>query len=407
MGFLLYLPAIIFLLIIIYIYKRDKTIFSFSGWILIVYFSSFIAAIILEKVYITGVYKIESSLYFIIVLLLFITPFLKIRGNKPIVINANETLIFKIAKVYAFLGILAVLYYLPSVKEALSGNLGFNRQLVGERSYVATRGIFAVIMSLIANVFPHNLLIYFYSIQKKWPKKWSILLLLSSLSFVTLSLANVGRDGIVLWSLTYISLYLLFKCNLTDLYKRKVRRTFYILLIPSIILFLLITFSRFSEAASYQNNPAIALLDYGGQQYRNFALQYSAHEISPENIIFNGARAFFLKLGILENHISRGIEYNELYMQKNYGTSLNVFSTFLGSLRLSIGNISTVIIGVIWFLMFSMFNKFNKFSTIFIYVFFYQIILHGIFYYRLGLGTGDFSLYLTFIIFLFLRFFKS
>lgn len=392
-GYLSFLPLVAFAIVLVYLHKRDGTILSFSSFIVAIYLISFALSPILDLVFASSEYKLTSSLYFIVVNMLFILPLLKIKGDKPIYVQGNDRIIFPIAMIYAFLGIASLIYYTPSIITALRGSIVANRILANKEAFVSTRGIFALLFSLIANSFIYNLFFYFYSVYKKWPNVFSNLLLVSSLSFVALSSAWVGRDGFVLWTLTYISIFLLFRWNLDRITRRSLLKTASIIFAPGFLLLCLVTFSRFSNSETYNRNIALAIIDYTGQQYRNFSFQYNTPELEPEIYTFNGTRAILTKLNLIDK--SDSDTGNKEFLQRYYDTSLNVFSGFVGSIRSNFGNLITFIIGIVWMLIFSHFKNMERFSILFIYVFFYQILLHGVFYFRQGLGYCDLIFYQT------------
>lgn len=406
MNISLLLPALLFGTLMIYLYRRDKSLLTFPGLLLTVYLFSSLSAVILDLIFTRGKYYNDAIFYYMGGLLLFIYPFLKFKLRVS-EIKENKSLLIRLSTGYIIIGFIAIIYYIPSIYEALSGNLGFNRRLAVIQPYVKTQGTIPVIMSLVSLCFPHNLLLYFYGVSRKWNPFRTTLLLISSFSFIALSLANVGRDGIVLWSLTFFSIYFLFKSKLSNKFRKKLRKSFLIATAPLIVIFIMITYSRFSELSEYKFNPYLATLDYFGQQIRNFNDQFNANKIEHTNFTFNGTKAIMFKLGLLENLNLEAQKDNEVYMYRKYGTSLNVFSTFLGSFRLSFGNLITIFIGIVWLLVFNSIKSLSRFSTIFLVVFFYQIIIHGVFYYRQGLGFGDFSIYLTLLIFILLRANKS
>lgn len=404
MNILLFIPFLVILFFVIVIYRRDKTILSFSGWILIIYLVSFLCSIILDFMFKKTEYEFESTLYFISLNVLLIYPFTKTKGNLPFQIYGNDKVIYLVAKVFAVLGIIAIIYYLPSIQFAFFGNLSVNRATASINPFTRQEGVMTDIMATIANLFFHNLFFYFYSIIKKWPKTWSSLMFISSLSFPALSLAWVGRDGLILWCLSFSSLYFLFRYNLNLKQKKQIKAKLFILLVPMLMIFLTITFSRFSNIGFYGGNPGLAMVDYVGQQYRNF-VDFYIFDLAAENNIMNGGRATLAKLGMVEKRSKNTSirDADERDLLTNKGRSLNVFAGMTGSLLLNFGKIGALVFGLVWYFALNRINNFSRFSNLFIYAFLYQIIIYGIFYYRLGIGYGDLAVYVSFLLFIVFR----
>lgn len=357
-----------------------KVGFNSSTFLIGIYFISSIFAFILLFVYDT--YDLDQvtfirTIFHSVVIYLFLSPIVTFGNrveNKLTIPNGIGLDIF--TYIVIMFTILSIIYSIPRVSFAFSfDDLRSVRNLHNDRAlyegpaaaenpfmYIGSIGHHFAILSLF--------LFFFYLAYKPKSRRFQIILFLGSFSIVLNNLSMMGRDGIVRWILLFVFFFLFFKKKLPPVV---VRRTLYwatVASVPIIIVFLLISFSRFSER---ENSVLYYLIDYAGQSFIYFSYNF---ESFYEGAF--GGRMSFPILFSREEQV-KGALNDTIYSSYN----LNTFSTFVGSFYKDVGLIVTLLIGIFFRIIMSYYFNYtrNSFVKLIVYILLFQVILFGVFYY--------------------------
>ena len=238
-----------FVLFLVYKYLKlkQRTCFSVGIYLIVLYLCSVACSFLVDNS--NKVYSLEASCYFVVVLLLFLFPILKYDTTKVNKIALHNPIAFKcLCDVFIVGGICAYIYFLPVVYNLFfSGTslLILRTDMVGGESYYETN-VFYYVVTFLCQFYPVVLVCYFFSITHLcYSKHYNNLLLFSSTAYIVNVLSNVGRDGVVLWSMSYIFTFILFYRFLSKEQIRWQRRLFKRLLFVFMLFFVPITVARF------------------------------------------------------------------------------------------------------------------------------------------------------------------
>jgi oligosaccharide repeat unit polymerase len=183
---------------------------------------------------------------------------------------------------------------------------------------------------------------------------------------------------------------------MNDKTRRKQKKLFYSALGIAILFLIPITVARFFYLG--KEVGINSLINYSGSQFSNFNNFFnripnpekygSINNIFPIfNFDFNKNDDIFL-----ENWKDRVWAY---------GIDINVFSTFIGSFYVNIGKIGTFLLGIVFFLLGSFISRDStqvSLSKIILITLFAQIILHGLFYYKLAYTISNIYMIITILL---------
>lgn len=392
------LASFVILVWLLSLYRKKRSILLPSVFVLGLYFISVLLSyphvIVNEELLSLDPKYFEASIVFLSLLLLYLLPFTNIREDKvkSIVLPNTKTLyVFSIGIVC--LSLFSIIYFTPVVINVFSvENLSDARIAMTQGDLFVKETIWNTIASVSASLYTIALILFFIYRAKGTNKKMSILLLVSSFSYVFNVFAYVGRDGVVFWIFSFIGTYWLFRNYISSKDKKTIRKFFNIFLIIAIPLFMAITFDRFSD------NPLAGIISYMGQSFPNFTLAYHA------DYPVSGGNSFPLFKEIL------GLPMTESYSGEFGGTVTWVFGTFLKSFLLNFDIIGTIILGLGMGLILKLTFRKNSsvfyFHQLFIYFLYFQIFSQGVFYFKQYGRGGNLFIVLSFLfyfIFLFLK----
>jgi len=379
-------------------YKKKKNFTSPSVFLLLVYFVSVFLSlphvfVNNEQLSLNPIY-FSTAIVFILLLFLFLFPFINIRedGIKSIILPNSNTL-FLFALVIVILSLLSILYFSPIVVNIfLLSDLNDARLQMTQGEGFIEESLVNTIATVSASFYTIALFLFFIYRAKGTNKTLSILLLISSLSYVLNVFAFVGRDGVIFWIFSFIGAYGLFHRFLPRKEQKVIKRVLLYFLILAIPLFMAITYDRFND------NPLAGILSYAGQSFPNFCLSFNA-----DYPVSNGA-AFPLFREIA------GLPKAETVSGEYGGTFTWVFGTFLKSFINNFDISGTIILGVSMGLIILFSFKKNStrfyFHQLFLYFLFFQIYSQGVFYFRQYTRGGNLFIILSFFfyfIFIFLK----
>lgn len=384
---------------LLYTYKKRKSFTAPSVFLIFLYFiSTFLSYphIIIndEKLSLAPEY-FNAAIIFIILLFLYLYPFVRIREDKiQTIILPNAGIIKNFSILIICLSALSILYFTPIViKVFLQGDLRIARLQVTQEAGFIKEGLINTIASVSASFYVIALFLFFIYRAKGTNKKLSLLLLISSLSYVLNVFAYVGRDGVVFWFFSFIGIYGFFNNFLSKKDRKALKKILISFMVLAIPLFMAITFDRFS------NNPFGGILSYIGQPFPNFCLSFNA-----DYPVSNGAAFPLFReiLGLPIAHSESG-EYG--------GTYTWVFGTFLKSFITNFDLHGTIILGIIMGIIISLsIKKHSKkfyFNQLFVYFLYFQVYSQGVFYFRQYTRGGNLFIILSFIFYLFFFFIRK
>lgn len=390
------LVTLVLFLLLIYIYRKKKSIFTPSFFLIFLYFISVLLAypnvIVNNDILSLNPQYFQASLFFIFLIFLYFLPFISYREDKiNRIILPNAKLLYYFSIIVVVLSFFSIIYFFPIVVRVFRmEDLNFARNNMVEGNSYTSETIFNTIASVSASLYTISLILFFIFRALGRYKKLSNLLLISSSSYILHVFTFVGRDGVVFWLFSFIGVFGLFKNFLpkNDIkYIKKILIYFSVIALP---LFFAITFDRFAD------NPFAGILSYIGQPFPNFCLFYNL-----DRPITYGS-AFPLYREIL------GLNYIESESWIEGGTVSWVFGTFFKSFISNFGRLGTIFIGIILGLIFIMIFKYKSktlyFNQLFVYYLYFIIFSQGVFYFKQYTRGGNLFIIISFALY-FLFFF--
>lgn len=386
-----HLMAIVYLgFLLLYIWFKASRKVNIAFYIVGLYFLSVVGSLFLDSSLAVPVenYSLYATSLFLILLSLFFIPTIMVDSAKIETIYCPNYSFFDIiCCIFIFIGFISYLYFIPIVYElltSLSDLRSLRGSLVGGEIYHEINTLYLFI-TLGCQFYPIVLLFYFHSVCYRPEKKWfNRLLLFSSTAYIVNVLAAVGRDGFVLWTMSYIFTYVLYANVLPTELKNKVKRTLALLLCVFSIFFFAISISRFYREGSIYFLFQY-LLVYFSQQFGEFNQFVTV--VKDENLDI--VKIFpFTKLFIDSVDTKSLLTDHENFLSQ-YGFSKYVFKTFLGMFYENLGLTITFLLSCFLSFIFSIFSflgprKNIRLGKLIMITMFSQITLHGIFYYKLG-----------------------
>lgn len=218
------------------------------------------------------------------------------------------------------------------------------------------------------------LFLYFYYsfiLQKK--SLLTRLLLIASLSMPIFTLTVAGRDGVFRWGLFFIFCLILFWKHLSWHKHKHFWYGIIILFIAGATIFGIITRDRFRE--NRHGGIAYSVLRYLGEPYYLFSYGYERFGDQPmsDNILD--------PFPIITQEKRQNLNLNKRFQADYF---LNTFPTIAGSIEISIGTINSIfLLTCVFTILFLIFWKRGptSFTKLIGYLFYYEIMLMGLFYF--------------------------
>lgn len=304
--------------------------------------------------------------------------------------------------------LLAIGYFLPFAISSLIGDVNENRLLLSDKMEVMkTYGLINTLAGAASQLFSSSLVLAFTRLV---PKKnqgrsvfRSLLLILSSFSFVIYILAYVGRDGVVYWLMTAIMIFLIFRRHLDPADRRKIVLFGLFIAIVILLPFGVITIARFFDA---DQGAGWSFFEYFGAQIQNFS-DYS----SIDRPITLGIQNFpmFVNGGctVMGLDCSSLSAINDVvsYTYLNQGKAPWLFGTFVSDFSGDFGNIGALAVLLVFSMLCarvcSLGGPKNSFSLprLLLILFLFLIPYWGVFYFRFSIANGYIVVNLAFIFF--------
>jgi hypothetical protein len=160
-------------------------------------------------------------------------------------------------------------------------------------------------------------------------------------------------------------------------------------------------FGKSTSLSSYQYGTIGSIIDYLGQQPKNFTESFNS-DVRTTGSIFDGTISILGKrLGYIKKD-----DFELKLFQAGLMSQYNVFGYFVKELIFNYGKSLTIIISVIFSLL--IYRQRHIFFTrrwnfdLIILIMIYQIPLNGMFYYRQSVGNQDFSYLIVVFVYVFL-----
>lgn len=377
--------------------NNGKILYRF---LIMLYLLTFILSLISDHINIEFYSAIYPIAFLLLVIFLWFTPFKNINSKTIKLISYNKR---KIKSLIAFCGIVstaASLYFgFYAIKLFSNFNLAIARDLFSTKS-ILPRNIFTNIALLIQSVYYLYLLLFFLSIKDNYSLIYKLLTFIGSLSNLLMTLCFFGRDGVLFWILNFTVLYLIFRENISAKAKNVLKKIFLVLFTFLIIIFFLITHSRFSAGEKSSLKTVIEnVVSYGGNQLENYLDGFYLN-VHAGSLIPNLQKPLEI-IGIIRPEIR---SRRDLYESFNIGDEWFVFGYFIKDFIWIMGKGLTIIFSIIVyiFLKYEIFKNIDIIKFIIIYTLF-QIPLTGVFYYRQAVSYMDYGYLITFIIIVYLK----
>ncbi len=355
-------------------------------------------------------YSFEATIYFLLLLFSFLMPALRFDSGKVNRIRKVNIKLFNfISSIFIFMGIVTYMYFIPVVigiffsGEALVSVRG---DVVGG-SVLYETGLLYYAITLFCQFFPIILVFYFYSsVATGNSKLFNGLLLFSSTGYILNVLSSVGRDGFVLWTMSYFFAFLLFKNFMNSEQRIKYAKLIKYIIFLFALIFIPITVSRFLSDGD-TSRLLFSVLSYFSQQLGNFNEIYNSKIIFQSN--FAAIFPIFSIFSDVPKHQLSFLDDYYLFIY-TYNIDPNVFRTFLGDFYMKFTPAFLLIIGLLFGALSFIFlakNKTISLSRILVITLVSQIPLHGIFYYKLAYTVSNIYMILVVLLALLLAFVKS
>ena len=404
------LPVITLILIFFIYQKKNNKHFGIVGLLVLTYLVMAGLALVLElSGWFPGVfpYDFKPMAYLSVCFIIVFIGFTGFKDHRFSAIKIENVFLYRVLENILLVGgFLAIGFFLPFAIRAFTGDIMMNRiDQVAQNTLLPGWGIVNSIFSLFGNLFILAQVFAFMNLIPRNGKRKNVkafLLLLSSFSYIIYIFAYVGRDGIIYWIMSCLYCYFLFRSLITKDDLKKLKLLFVFSGSVLLILFFLISVSRFSESRA---GTGWNILNYGGMQIKAFNDYY---RIVPP--LGYGRTNFPVFVQILEfvgfeiKKAPEELERFSYYLDESVKPWL--FGTFIVNMIIDFGKIGAL---AFLCLMSLITRKTLKkvsatgifdFSNLVLFILLYQIVYWGVFYFR----QYSANYYMIFMILLFIMF---
>lgn len=340
---------------------------------------------------------IVPSLYLLIIFYIWFEPFnynydihLHDKRNK---ILANTMLIIMIPTLLYFLYYfrLVLMSGLLFVDDNIRATLRYDRILPG--TTITSIAIF------FSSLYFINIFLFYIGLLEKWGRLYNSALFISSLAFPIYCLCFFGRDGVVLWLLNVLVMFMLFRKSLPERARKSVVRVILVFMSLAISILVFISITRFFNPYSDVERNLGGTLGYLGQQLGNFSDVFYVDFNYAGSIIPGFSQAFSGLLGLETNDASSILEKMGLEEE------MNIFRFFVSTLTSGYGYVGGILVSLLFSAVITSLSKksFRIGSNLYLLIILvlYQIPMNGVFYFRQGVGRLDIGYAIGIIIMLF------
>jgi len=220
----------------------------------------------------------------------------------------------------------------------------------------------------------------FYSMTSStFPLKYSILLLVASISGPIYGIMGADRSAVTYWIIAFGVLFLLFSNKLTSDRKKSVGKLFIFISLALMVYFVAMTIARFGERDS-SGGVVGSIFSYLGQPYIKFCYFFDNYELPFQHwgIVFPFTSNYIFGVP------AGGVVIQEI-MAKLSNMETGVFYTFLGHWIVGVGQTWMIILVMVYVIIsylviYLIKQKRNlKIDSIFIYFAISSVVLLGMF----------------------------
>lgn len=408
-----FLPFLVYLIWLTWNTKRISRLVALSNFIISLYalsmFSFWVCSIFDENYY----YSVSAFLMITVPLFIIIEPLVRFErrvqpGCKISVPNKRRHIVFSWFLI--ILGTHSFIFF------ALNLNKVFNSDLAALRQQIVTEGAFysSTVYSKTA-VFgaylsPLAILLFFFTRMTDRNRRRSWLLFITSLSFVLYTLNVAGRDGIVIWVISYSALLALFYPFLDAQTKRLQGIAFVGGGAVTVPIFLLISIQRFGGGGALNADVVLSIFDYLGQQLYELSsrldkLTGTQYHGDPRTIIPVLVGLWDALLGQASASLNR---YDLRIESMASGLDTYRFTYFVGDIITETGLIGLTAFTVLtaWILRMSLVLRARVISLPRLILAFSwsMVVIVGVFYFYYGQAVGNVYLIFPFMILIYYNF---
>ena len=414
-----FLPSFIFISFLYYNTKSVGRIISLSNFIILLYTVSMICF---------GIYSLVDSTYFINLESFFIVFFSILILTRPLAKFekkiTSEIKIIELAKkryevlVFLIVGIsvYSIFFFGKNILQVFNSDLSVLRNQILEDGGFYKSSVFSKIAVFGAYLSPITLFLYFYTLVVHENNKSRIVLFFSSTAFIFYTLNVAGRDGIIIWFITYLALLCLFYPLLKrEIIKNQKKIILSVMMISLPILFI-ISFARFErfeiEGSDNTNkNVLFSMIAYIGMQPYELSdrieqlkkIDYGGEPRSIYPLLFN-IRDQFTGLAN-DSDINNVLELRSDSL--DLGLKTQKFVYYIGDLLTELGMLGLFIFtSIIYFICrnnLKIIDGSISISRLLISFTWYMIIIVGVFYFYYGQVVGNVFLLTPFLIHFYLK----
>lgn len=412
-----FLPSVIFVSFLYYNTISVGRIICLSNLIILLYTVSLLSFGIYSLVESTYFINLETFLIVFFSILILTRPLAKFEKQitsevKIIEISKKkyEILVFIVVST----NIYSILFFGKNILQVFNSDLSVLRDQILIDGGFYESSVFSKIAVFGAYLSPITLFLYFYSLAVNESYKLKTLLLFASTSFIFYTLNVAGRDGIIIWLITYLAILSLFYPLLeTEIIKsqKKIILTIAMIFLPVL---LIISFARFGadESDDSNKNVVYSLINYIGQQPFELSERIEQLEIIDYNgeprsiypLFFNIRDAFFGTVN--DSDINNVLELRANSI--NLGLKTWRFVYYIGDVLTELGPMGLIIFtAIIYFICrvnLIMIDGSISISNLLISFIWYMIIIVGVFYFYYGQVVGNVFLLTPFLIHFYLKY---
>lgn len=415
-----FLPSLIFVSLLYYNTKIVGRIISLSNFIILLYTVSMISFGIYSLVDSTYFINLETFLIVFFSILILTRPLAKFEKKITSEIKIIEiekerykVLVFLIVTISVY----SIFFFGKNLSQVFNSDLSTLRnQIVIDGGFYES-SVFSKIAVFGAYLSPITLFLYFYTLAVDDNYKLRIGLLFSSTSFIFYTLNVAGRDGIIIWLITYLALLCLFYPLLErEIIKnqKKLILTGMMIFLPILLIISFARFARFEVEGSDDSNKNVlfSMINYIGMQPFELSdrieqleiIDYNGEPRSIYPLLFNIRDAFF---GIgNDSDINNRFELRSGSL--DLGLKTQKFVYYIGDLISELGMsgliIFTTIIYFICRINLKIIDGSVSISRLLISFTWYMIIIVGVFYFYYGQVVGNVFLLTPFLIHFYLKY---
>lgn len=405
-----FIPFLLFFTLFIFNYRAVGRLIALSNFIILLYTISMLSFFILTTIYnVDYYYNIYGLLLIFIPICFMVMPLRKFEKQsnncKLEVINPRKLKIF--AYFVTIICLYAIFFFSLNLTQVMA--VGVVDMRNGQDALYES-SIFSKLAVLGAFLSPTALFLYFYNqVHKQFGKFFVRIIFVGSFSFVFYTLNVAGRDGIIIWILTYLSCLCIFYKQLPRKVAKKNIYTIIGVILLMLPIFLFISNERFDSS---DLGTGVSMIDYLGKQLGmlseniDFYLKTDIGNISPFGP-FALLSSILLVLGISTGRSENTFDAIDMLFNVGYANA-NQFSFFVGSFFPIYTSLFVLIVFIAICIMvyksnLRLYNGIISTRHLICAFIWFMIPIVGIFYFYYGTLIGNVFLMLPFFVKMYLK----